>query len=189
MNKLFQKLIYVFLNYSIALNNKFLKLNRQISLENRFVKYDFNDINLSIDNYINNRDIRDITDNKDYLDFLEAKSNIVKSLDKKNQTYLGWIVPEILCLQNPQNTYTKKPVIYFVIASQIDEDTIQVENILRGALQNITFKERNIPLDDSMLLITDIKKYVNDLGYNNTQFINIKNAKNARWYLEFAWNK
>ena len=186
MNKLLQKLMYVFLNYSVALNNNFLKLNRRISVENRFVKYNFNDINLSIDNYINNKYVHD---NKDYLDFLEAKANIVKSLDKKNQTYLGWIVPEILCLQNPQNTYTKKPAIYFVIASQIDDDTIQVENILRGALQNVTFKERNIPLDDSMLLITDIKKYVNDLGYNNTQFINIKNAKNARWYLEFAWNK
>ncbi len=185
MNKFLKKLVYVFFNMSFALHSHVLKFDRQISIENKFVKYDFNDINLNIDNYINNKGVQN---HKDYLQFLEAKANIVKNLDKKNQTYLGWIVPEILCLQNPQNTYTKKPAIYFVIASQVDEETFQVENILRGALQNVTFKERNIPLDDSMLLITDIKEYVHKLGYNKTQFINLENTQNARWYLEFAWN-
>ena len=95
MNKFLKKLVYVFLNMSFALHSHVLKFDRQISIENKFVKYDFNDINLSIDNYINNKGVQN---HKDYLQFLEAKANIVKNLDKKNQTYLGWIVPEILCM-------------------------------------------------------------------------------------------
>ena len=77
---------------SFALHTHVLKFDRQISIENKFVKYDFNDINLNIDNYINNKGVQN---HKDYQQFLEAKANIVKNLDKKNQTYLGWIVPEI----------------------------------------------------------------------------------------------